>query len=204
MSSASIAAAVVVGLRAVHVMNRLIDTVGISTPDMCSKVDGKPGISCWFTWLIRKNCGVSNLKCCIAVSCRFTLELRLRLYRKFSWVKHDSRTSSCFSQRDLESMLPPNIEKLSRSIWMWRVESPVSIWLLNVTLCWHLCWHTLRIFETWNMMKGSMLKLTAVIRAVFKTPNWLMIVEKFTTQYWIHWGLASTHPFSLESRFQPR
>ena len=33
MSPASIAAAVVVGLRAVHVMNRLIDTVGISAPD---------------------------------------------------------------------------------------------------------------------------------------------------------------------------
>lgn len=83
---------------------------------------------------------------------------QLRPYRKFSWVKHDSRTSSCFSQRDLESMLLPNIEKPSRSIWMWRVESPVSIWFIWCHGCVDIFW-TLRIFETWNVIKGSMLKL---------------------------------------------
>ena len=41
MTPASMAAAVVVGLRAVHVMNRLIDTVGISTDFSSAKFTGK-------------------------------------------------------------------------------------------------------------------------------------------------------------------
>ena len=98
---------------------------------------------------------------------------QLRPYRKFSWVKHDSRTSSCFSQRDRET--------ITQHLNVTRGVSCQHLMPRCVDIFW-----TLRIFETWNVIKGSMLKLWLLWYEPCSKPligGWLWRVLLPNTEY---------------------